>query len=180
LVTRKPPRCSAVPTAACGDIRYLDEMPVPIGPLPQSLSQRQALHQAQMKSVEPVQTLVTGRKLVLNSCHRSDSLGIESVGTTSGNGWKCTFSYEGCNGGARITQGKSGKCSRLRDRAKINSVIMAQEFSPLARRKRRAYPASGSVRSEQRSQWAKGQARIAEVVFARSLSWTQAFLRSNF
>jgi hypothetical protein len=47
---------------------------------------------------------------------------------------------------------------------------MAQEFCPLARRKRRAYPGSGSVRSEQRSQRAKGQARIAEVVFARSLS----------
>jgi hypothetical protein len=59
--------------------------------------------------------------------------------------------------------------SILRDHAKINSVIMAQEFCPLARRERRAYPASGSVRSEQRSQRAKGQARIAEVVFARSL-----------
>jgi hypothetical protein len=58
----------------------------------------------------------------------------------------------------------------LRDRAKINSVIMAQEFCPLARRKRRAYPGSGSVRSEQRSERAKGQARIAEVVLARSLS----------
>jgi hypothetical protein len=57
----------------------------------------------------------------------------------------------------------------LRDHARINSVIMAQEFCPLARRKRRAYPASGSVRSEQRSQRSKDQARIAEVVFARSL-----------
>jgi len=59
--------------------------------------------------------------------------------------------------------------SALRDCSKINSVIMAQEYCPLARRKGRAYPASGSVRSEQRSQRAKGQARIAEVVFARSL-----------
>jgi hypothetical protein len=57
----------------------------------------------------------------------------------------------------------------VRDCAKINSVIMAQEFCPLARRKRRAYPASGSVRSEQRSQRSKDHARIAEVVFARSL-----------
>jgi len=58
----------------------------------------------------------------------------------------------------------------LRDCEKINSVIMAQEFCPPARRKRRAYPASGSVKSEQRSLRAKGQARIAEVVFARSLN----------
>ena len=58
----------------------------------------------------------------------------------------------------------------LRDREKINSPIVAQEFWPLARRERRAYPVSGSVRSEQRSQRAKGQARIGEVIFSRSLS----------
>jgi hypothetical protein len=60
----------------------------------------------------------------------------------------------------------------IRDRAKINSVIMAQEFCPLARRERRAYPAPDHVgiRSEQRSQRAKGQARIAEVIFALSLN----------
>jgi hypothetical protein len=57
----------------------------------------------------------------------------------------------------------------VRDRAKINSVFMAQRFWSLARRERRAYPASGSVRSEPRSQRPKDQAGNAEVIFARSL-----------
>ena len=57
----------------------------------------------------------------------------------------------------------------IRDRAKITSPFMAQEFWPLARRERRAYPGSGSVRSEQRSRRAKGPARKGEVIFARSL-----------
>src|SRR5215469_15463358 len=51
----------------------------------------------------------------------------------------------------------------------MNSAFVAQGFCPLARRERRAYPASGSVRSEQRSQRAKDQARRAEVIFAWSL-----------
>ncbi len=56
----------------------------------------------------------------------------------------------------------------VRDCAKINSYFLAQGFWPLARRERRAYPASGSVRSEQRCQRPKGPARKCEVVFARS------------
>ena len=60
--------------------------------------------------------------------------------------------------------------SGVRDRAKINSCFTAQEFWLLARRERRAYPASGSVRSEQRSQRAKGPAGKCEVIFARSLT----------
>jgi hypothetical protein len=59
--------------------------------------------------------------------------------------------------------------SILGDRAKIDSVFMTQSFWSLARRERRAYPASGSVRSEPRSQPPKDQARNAEVIFARSL-----------
>jgi hypothetical protein len=58
---------------------------------------------------------------------------------------------------------------KLRDRAKIDSVFMAQRFWSLARRERRAYPASGFVRSEPRSQRPKDQAGNAEVIFARSL-----------
>jgi S1-C subfamily serine protease len=59
---------------------------------------------------------------------------------------------------------------QLRDRAKINSVFMARRFWSMARRERGAYPASGSVRSEPRSQRPKDQARNAEVTFARSPS----------
>ena len=59
---------------------------------------------------------------------------------------------------------------RLRDREKINSPFMALGFWPLARRERRAYPANGSVRSKQRSQRAKDQARKGEVIFSRSLT----------
>jgi hypothetical protein len=66
--------------------------------------------------------------------------------------------------------------SFLRDRATITSQIVAQGFWPLARRERRAYPASGSVRSEQRSQRAKDQARICEVIVARSLTWFELLL----
>jgi len=72
-----------------------------------------------------------------------------------------------------LEMGRDDQCYRdvaLRDRAKINSVFMARRFWSLARRERRAYPASGSVRSEPRSQRPKDQAGNAEVIFARSLN----------
>jgi hypothetical protein len=55
----------------------------------------------------------------------------------------------------------------IRGSAKINSYFTAQEFWPSARRKRRAYPARGSVRSEQRSPRPKEPAGKCEVIFAR-------------
>src|ERR1700722_12316723 len=58
---------------------------------------------------------------------------------------------------------------RLRGLAKIRLPIMAQGFWPLARRERRAYPAHGSVRSEQRSQRPKDQARMGKFILARPL-----------
>src|SRR5882757_5462695 len=58
----------------------------------------------------------------------------------------------------------------LRGLAKIKLPFMAQGFWPLARRERRAYPAHGSVRSEQRSQRPKDQARMGKVILARPLS----------
>ncbi len=58
----------------------------------------------------------------------------------------------------------------LRGRAKINSYFTAREFWPPARRERRAYPAHGSVRSEQRSPRPKEPSGKCEVIFARPLS----------
>ena len=65
----------------------------------------------------------------------------------------------------------------LRGRAKINSYFMAQEFWPPARRERRAYPARGSVRSEQRSPRPKEPAGKCEVIFTRPLSSTFAIFQ---
>src|ERR1700722_19380457 len=59
---------------------------------------------------------------------------------------------------------------RLRGLAKIKLPFMAQGFWPLARRERRAYPAHGSVRSEQRSQRPKDQARMGDFILARPLN----------
>ena len=58
-------------------------------------------------------------------------------------------------------------------RTKINSYFTAREFWPPARRARRAYPARGSVSSEQRSPRPKEPAGKCEVVFARPL-WNTA------
>ncbi len=59
--------------------------------------------------------------------------------------------------------------SSVRDSERINSHFMAQEFWPLARRKRRAYLARGAVRSKQRSRRPKELARKCEVIASRSL-----------
>ena len=75
-------------------------------------------------------------------------------------------------GGAAVRRLRTRLCDYpppLRDREKISWPFMAQGFCSLARRERRAYPAVGSVRSEQRSQRAKDQARNGEVIFPRSL-----------
>ncbi len=66
-----------------------------------------------------------------------------------------------------------GHVCMVRGRAKINSYFTAREFWPPARRERRAYPARGSVRSEQRSPRPKEPAGKCEVVFARPLSYEQ-------
>ncbi len=55
-------------------------------------------------------------------------------------------------------------------RVKINSYFTAREFWPPARRERRAYPARGSVRNEQRSPRPKEPAGKCEVIFARPQS----------
>src|SRR6202163_117928 len=64
----------------------------------------------------------------------------------------------------------------LRGLAKIKLPFMAQGFWPLARRERRAYPAHGSVRSEQRSQRPKDQARMGKVILARPLKARTFFI----
>src|ERR1700730_11117613 len=68
----------------------------------------------------------------------------------------------------------------LRGLAKIKLPFMAQGFWPLARRERRAYPAHGSVRSEQRSQRPKDQARMGKVILARPLNPATPPVRFHF
>ncbi len=70
----------------------------------------------------------------------------------------------------RIVQSVVMQQGRLRGRAKINSYFTAREFWLPARRERRAYPARGYVRSEQRSPRPKEPAGKCEVIFARPLS----------
>ncbi len=69
----------------------------------------------------------------------------------------------------RIVQSVVMQQVTLRGRAKINSYFTAREFWPLARRERRAYPARGSVRSEQRSPRPKEPAGKCEVILALPL-----------
>ena len=64
-------------------------------------------------------------------------------------------------------------------RVKINSYFTAREFWPPARRERRAYPARGSVRNEQRSPRPKEPAGKCEVIFARPLTHRQKDFRPN-
>ncbi len=70
----------------------------------------------------------------------------------------------------RIVQSVVMQQGRLRGRAKINSYFTAREFWLPARRERRAYPARGYVRSEQRSPRPKEPAGKCEIIFARPLS----------
>ncbi len=65
----------------------------------------------------------------------------------------------------------------VRGRAKINSCFTAQEFWPPARRERRAYPANGSVRSEQRRPRSKEPVGKCEVICARPLTVLGAWHR---
>ena len=67
----------------------------------------------------------------------------------------------------------------VRGCAKINSYFTAREFWPPARPARRAYPARGSVSSEQRSPRPKEPAGKCEVIFPRPLRLDDGFSRPH-
>ena len=76
-----------------------------------------------------------------------------------------------CPGNARTKTGqdRASKGPRKNKFVFYGAEALSEILLPLARRERRAYPASGSVRSEQRSQRAKGPAGKYEVIFVQPL-----------